>query len=154
MLISYTLDAGSNRHNLDTLSEIHLNHKTISYKELVGTGKNKLNFSDIALDKATEYAAEDADVTLRLYNHLKARLDEEKLNKVYETFEKPMIKLLSNSELILEKTLRLNFAVTPCESLYARSNTVLSFARSKPIKNKSSFFMEEFNFCKNFSPCS
>jgi len=47
MLISYTLDAGANRHNLDTLSEIHLNHKTISYKELVGTGKNKLNFSDI-----------------------------------------------------------------------------------------------------------
>ncbi len=68
MLISYTLDAGTNRHNLDTLSEIHLNHKTISYKELVGTGKNKLNFSDITLDKATEYAAEDADVTLRLYN--------------------------------------------------------------------------------------
>jgi len=99
MLISYTLDAGANRHNLDTLSEIHLNHKTISYKELVGTGKNKLNFSDIALDKATEYAAEDADVTLRLYNHLKARLDDEKLNKVYEVFEKPMIKLLSKLEL-------------------------------------------------------
>ena len=98
MLISYTLDAGTNRHNLDTLSEIHLNHKTISYKELVGTGKNKLNFSDIALDKATEYAAEDADVTLRLYNHLRARLDEEKLNKIYETFEKPMVKLLSKLE--------------------------------------------------------
>jgi len=98
MLISYTLDAGSNRHNLDTLSEIHLNHKTISYKELVGTGKNKLNFSDIELDKATEYAAEDADVTLRLYNYLKTRLDEEKLNKVYESFEKPMIKLLSKLE--------------------------------------------------------
>ena len=99
MLISYTLDAGSNRHNLDTLSEIHLNHKTISYKELVGTGKKKLNFSDIALDKATEYAAEDADVTLRLYNYLKARLDEEKLNKIYESFEKPMVKLLSKLEI-------------------------------------------------------
>ena len=98
MLISYTLDAGTNRHNLDTLSEIHLNHKTISYKELVGTGKNKLNFSEISLDKATEYAAEDADVTLRLYNHLKKRLDEEKLNKVYEVFEKPMVKLLSKLE--------------------------------------------------------
>ena len=98
MLISYTLDAGSNRHNLDTLAEIHLSHKTISYKELVGTGKNKLNFSDIALDKATEYAAEDADVTLRLYNHLKTRLDDENLNKVYEAFEKPMIKLLSELE--------------------------------------------------------
>ena len=98
MLISYTLDAGSNRHNLDTLSEIHLEHKTISYKELVGTGKNKLNFSDIELDKATEYAAEDADVTLRLYNHLKSRLNEEKLNKVYEFFEKPMVQLLSKME--------------------------------------------------------
>ena len=98
MLISYTLDAGTNRHNLDTLSEIHLNHKTISYKELVGTGKNKLKFSDITLEKATEYAAEDADVTLRLYNFLKARLNEEKLNKIYETFEKPMVKLLSKIE--------------------------------------------------------
>ena len=98
MLISYTLDAGSNRHNLDTLSEIHLEHKTISYKELVGTGKNKLNFSDIELDKATEYAGEDADVTLRLYNHLKSRLNEEKLNKVYESFEKPMVQLLSKME--------------------------------------------------------
>jgi len=98
MLISYTLDAGTNRHNLDTLSEIHLNHKTISYKELVGSGKNKLNFSDISLDKATEYAAEDADVTLRLYNHLKERLDKEKLNEVYESFEKPMVKLLSKLE--------------------------------------------------------
>ena len=98
MLISYTLDAGTNRHNLDTLSEIHLNHKTISYKELVGSGKNKLNFSDITLDKATEYAAEDADVTLRLYNYLKIRLDAEKLNKIYESFEKPMIQLLSKLE--------------------------------------------------------
>ncbi len=98
MLISYTLDAGSNRHNLDTLSEIHLEHKTISYKELVGTGKNKLNFSDIELDKATEYAAEDADVTLRLYNRLKSKLNEEKLNKVYESFEKPMVQLLSKIE--------------------------------------------------------
>jgi len=98
MLISYTLDAGINRHNLDTLSEIHLNHKTISYKELVGTGKNKLNFSDIELKKATEYASEDADITLRLYNYLKERLDKEKLNKVYEIFEKPMVKLLSKIE--------------------------------------------------------
>ncbi|MDC1476364.1 DNA polymerase I [Pelagibacteraceae bacterium] len=98
MLISYTLDAGVNRHNLDTLSEIHLNHKTISYKELVGTGKNKLNFSDITLDKATEYAAEDADVTLRLYNNLKTKLDEEKLTQIYEAFEKPMVKLLSKLE--------------------------------------------------------
>ncbi len=99
MLISYTLDAGTNRHNLDTLSEIHLNHKTISYKELVGIGKNKLNFSDIDLNRATEYAAEDADITLRLYNHLKDKLAHEKLNLIYEAFEKPMVKLLSKLEI-------------------------------------------------------
>jgi len=98
MLISYTLDAGKNRHNMDTLSEIHLSHKTITFKELVGTGKNKLNFSDIDIIKATEYAAEDADITLRLYENLKERLDEEKLNKIYEYFEKPMIKLLAKLE--------------------------------------------------------
>ena len=98
MLISYTLDAGTNRHNLDTLSEIHLGHKTISYKDLVGSGKSKLNFSEIELNKATEYAAEDADITLRLYNNLKTRMDQEKLNKIYEIFEKPMVKILSKLE--------------------------------------------------------
>jgi len=99
MLLSYTLDAGSNRHNMDTLSEIHLGHKTISYKELVGTGKKQLNFSEINLEEATKYAAEDADVTLRLYNLLLDRVNNEKLNKIYDVFEKPMIKLLSKLEL-------------------------------------------------------
>jgi DNA polymerase-1 len=98
MLLSYTLDAGNNRHNMDTLSELHLGHKTISYKDLVGTGKKKLNFSDIKLKAATEYAAEDADVTLRLYNILSERVSEEKLDKIYEVFEKPMIKILSKLE--------------------------------------------------------
>ena len=99
MLISYVLDAGLNRHNLDTLSEIHLNHKTITYKEVVGSGKNKLNFSDVSLEKATEYAAEDADITLRLYEILKERMDKEKLSLIYEIFEKPMINLLSKLEI-------------------------------------------------------
>ena len=99
MLLSYTLDAGNNRHNMDTLSEIHLGHKTISYKEVVGTGKKQLNFSDVSLEEATKYAAEDADITLRLYNILKNRVDEEKLNKIYEVFEKPMVKLLSKIEM-------------------------------------------------------
>ncbi|MDC0937423.1 DNA polymerase I [Pelagibacteraceae bacterium] len=98
MLLSYTLDAGNNRHNMDTLSEIHLGHKTISYKDLVGTGKKQLNFSDIDVKSATEYAAEDADVTLRLYNILSERVAEEKLDKIYEVFEKPMIKILSKLE--------------------------------------------------------
>ena len=98
MLLSYVLDAGNNRHNMDTLSELHLGHKTISYKDVVGTGKKQLNFSDINLDQATKYAAEDADITLRLYNLLSARVNEEKLKKIYEVFEKPMIKLLSKLE--------------------------------------------------------
>ena len=99
MLLSYTLDAGNNRHNMDTLSELHLGHKTISYKEIVGTGKKQLNFSEVNLKDATKYAAEDADVTLRLYNVLKDRVDSEKLNKIYEVFEKPMVKLLSKLEI-------------------------------------------------------
>ncbi len=99
MLLSYTLDAGNNRHNMDTLSEIHLGHKTISYKEVVGSGKKQLNFSEVNLKDATKYAAEDADVTLRLYNILKDRVNNEKLNKIYEVFEKPMVKLLSKLEM-------------------------------------------------------
>ena len=98
MLLSYTLDAGNNRHNLDTLSELHLGHKTISYKDIVGSGKKQLNFSEVDIAKATEYAAEDADVTLRLYEILLERLESEKLNKIYEVFEKPMIKILSKME--------------------------------------------------------
>jgi len=98
MLLSYTLDAGNNRHNMNTLSEIHLGHKAISYKDLVGTGKKQLNFADIDLKSATEYAAEDADVTLRLYNILSERVTEEKLDKIYEVFEKPMVKILSRLE--------------------------------------------------------
>jgi len=99
MLVSYTLDAGLNRHNLDMLSEIHLGHKTISFKDLVGSGKNKITFTDVDLKKATEYAGEDADVTFRLYQLLKERLDQEKLTKIYEIFEKPMIKILSEIEI-------------------------------------------------------
>ena len=99
MLLSYTLDAGINRHNLDTLSEIHLNHKTISFKDLVGSAKNKIIFEEVDLKKATEYAGEDADVTFRLFESLKKRLDKEKLNRIYEFFEKPMIKILSEIEM-------------------------------------------------------
>ncbi len=99
MLASYTLDAGLNRHNLDTLSEIHLDHKTISFKDLIGSGKKKITFEDVDLKKATEYAGEDADITFRLYQLLKKRLDKEKLTKIYEIFEKPMVELLAQIEI-------------------------------------------------------
>ena len=98
MLLSYTLDAGNNRHNMDTLSELHLGHKSISYKEIVGTGKKQLNFSEVDLKSATEYAAEDADITFRLYELLSERVSKEKLEKIYEVFEKPMIKILAKLE--------------------------------------------------------
>jgi len=99
MLLSYTLDAGNNRHNMNTLSEIHLGHKAIPYKDLVGTGKKQLNFSEVDLKSATEYAAEDADITFRLYEVLAERVFKEKLEKIYEEFEKPMIKILSKLEI-------------------------------------------------------
>ena len=99
MLMSYVLDAGKNRHNMDTLSEIHLSHKTISFKEVVGTGKKEINFSDVSLDKAMEYAAEDADITYRLYKIFNKNLKLEKLTNIYEIFEKPMIKILAFMEI-------------------------------------------------------
>ena len=99
MLMSYVLDAGKNRHNMDTLSEIHLQHKTISFKEIVGTGKKEINFSDVELDKAMEYAAEDADITYRLYKMFSKNLKLEKLTNIYEIFEKPLIKILAFMEI-------------------------------------------------------
>ena len=99
MLISYVLDAGKNRHNMDTLSEIHLSHKPISFKDLVGTGKKQINFRDVDIEKALEYAAEDADITLRLYKILKGNLNKEKLSNIYEIFEKPLIKILADMEI-------------------------------------------------------
>ena len=99
MLMSYVLDAGKNRHNMDTLSEVHLQHKTISFKEIVGTGKKEINFSDVELDKAMEYAAEDADITYRLYKLFSKNLKLEKLINIYEIFEKPLIKILAFMEI-------------------------------------------------------
>jgi len=99
MLMSYVLDAGKNRHNMDTLSEIHLSHKTISFKDLVGTGKKEVNFSDVELDRAMEYAAEDADITYRLYKIFNKNLKLEKLTNIYEIFEKPLIEILAFMEI-------------------------------------------------------
>jgi DNA polymerase-1 len=99
MLMSYVLDAGKNRHNMDTLSEIHLNHKNIKFKELIGTGKKEINFSEVEIDKAKDYAAEDADVTYRLYKKFYKSLKSEKLSNIYEIFEKPLIKILAFMEI-------------------------------------------------------
>ena len=99
MLMSYALDAGRHRHNMDNLSEIHLNHKTISFKEVAGSGKSQISFDKVPIKQATQYAAEDADVTFRLYTLFKERLNQEKLLKIYELFEKPMVNLLAQMEI-------------------------------------------------------
>ncbi len=99
MLMSYVLDAGKNRHNMDTLSELHLGHKTIAFKDLVGSGKKEINFSDVEIEKAKDYAAEDADITFRLYKKFLKNLKLEKMINIYEIFEKPMIEILAFMEM-------------------------------------------------------
>ncbi len=99
MLMSYALDAGKHRHNMDTLSEIHLNHKTISFKDVAGSGKSQITFDKVPIKQATQYAAEDADVTFRLHNIFSERLKQEKLLKIYENLEKPMINVLAQMEI-------------------------------------------------------
>ena len=99
MLMSYVLNAGKHRHNMDSLSEIYLNHKPISFKEVAGTGKSQISFDKVGIKLATEYAAEDADVTFRLYSLFKERLGQEKLLKIYELFEKPLVNLLAQMEI-------------------------------------------------------
>jgi len=98
MLISYVLDAGRSAHGMDYLSERWLNHKPISYGEVAGTGKSQVCFDQVSIEKATEYAAEDADVTLRLWQALKPRLVAEHMSTVYETLERPLIQVLSRME--------------------------------------------------------
>ena len=99
MLMSYVLDAGKNRHNMDALSEIHLNHKPISFKDIVGSGKKEINFSEVEVNKAMNYAAEDADITYRLFKIFQKNLKLEKLINIYELFEKPLIKILAQMEI-------------------------------------------------------
>jgi DNA polymerase I len=98
MLLSYTLDGGRNYHGMDELARLHLDHQTIPFSAVTGTGKAKLTFDSVALDKATEYAAEDADVTLRLHAALKPRLWRERMTTVYETLERPLAAVLVDME--------------------------------------------------------
>ncbi|WP_426010914.1 DNA polymerase I [Caulobacter sp. DWR2-3-1b2] len=98
MLISYVLEAGLHGHGMDELSELHLGHKPIPFKQVAGAGKAQISFKHVALDQATAYAAEDADVTLRLYTVLKPRLAREGLLTVYETLERPLPTVLAAME--------------------------------------------------------
>ncbi|QRM56780.1 DNA polymerase I [Sinorhizobium sp. BG8] len=98
MLMSYALDAGAGTHGMDALSERWLGHKPIAYKDVAGSGKGAQGFDMVDIARATAYAAEDADVTLRLWHVLKPRLVAARLTSVYERLERPLVPVLARME--------------------------------------------------------
>ena len=98
MLLSYVLTCGLHGQGMDELSSRYLNHQTIPFSQVCGTGKAQITFDRVPLDKALAYAAEDADITLRLYHYFKPRLLAEHMVTVYETLERPLVQVLSRME--------------------------------------------------------
>ena len=98
MLLSYVVDAGRAKHGMDALSQSLLGHTPIPFKEIAGSGKSMITFDKVLIDKATEYAAEDADVTLRLWQILKPRSVAEKMTLVYERLERPLVDVICRME--------------------------------------------------------
>src|SRR5688500_17081240 len=104
MVISFDLDAGCSEdgigggHGMDELSQRHLGHTTLTFKDVCGSGKKQIPFGEVPLDKATQYAAEDADVTWRLYKLLKPRLAEEGGTRVYQRVDRPLLPVVAQME--------------------------------------------------------
>ncbi|HKT15749.1 MAG TPA: DNA polymerase I [Allosphingosinicella sp.] len=99
LVMSFNLDAGGlNSHALDDLAKKHLDHACIAFKDVCGTGKKAITFDKVPLDKATEYAAEDADVALRLWLRFKARMPHERVTRVYELVDRPMVAVIGRME--------------------------------------------------------
>lgn len=98
MVMSFALDAGDHGHGMDELSKLHLGHECISYKSVTGTGKSAIGFAAVPVLEATKYAAEDADVTLRLWHHLRLRMSPEKATRVYQMVDRPLVPVLSKME--------------------------------------------------------
>ena len=100
IVMSFDLEAGKSLsgHGMDEAARQHLGHECISFKEVVGTGKNQISFSEVPLDRATEYAAEDADVTLRLWKRFKTRIANEGANRVYELVDRPLVGVIAGME--------------------------------------------------------
>ena len=98
MLISFVLDAGRNNHGMDELAERHLGQTTIKFADVAGSGAKQVSFDKVPLDRARDYAAEDADVTMQLWAHLKPRLVPEHMTTMYETIERPLIPVLLGME--------------------------------------------------------
>ncbi|MEM6535355.1 MAG: DNA polymerase I [Pseudomonadota bacterium] len=98
MLLSFTLNAGAHQHGMDELSQRYFDHTPIAFKDVCGTGKKQITFDRVPLDQATEYAAEDADVTLRLWHMFKPKLHKAHVTTVYETLERPLVQVLADME--------------------------------------------------------
>ena len=98
MLLSHCLEGGKHDQKLDTLARLFLNRATIPYKEVAGSGKNQVTFDLVPLERARDYAAEDADVALRLWRALKPRLAPERATRIYETIERPLIPVVAEME--------------------------------------------------------
>ncbi len=99
MLMSYAMHAGLHNHGMDALSERYLGHRPIPIKELIGSGKSQITFDKVPVEKAVRYAAEDADITLRLWDAFKPQLHRSRVTTVYETLERPLIPVLARMEM-------------------------------------------------------
>ena len=98
MLLSYALDGGLHNHGLDELALHHFDHVNIKYSDVTGKGRNRIGFAEVPLDKALDYAAEDADIALRLHRRFRRRLVEERMVTVYEALERPLLPILADME--------------------------------------------------------
>lgn len=98
MLLSYVVEGGLHGHGMDDLAQLHLGHNTIKFKDVAGSGKSQVTFDKVPLDKALDYAAEDADITGRLHGLLKPRLVTDQMATVYETIERPLVPVLTAME--------------------------------------------------------
>lgn len=98
MVMSFNLDAGMHGHGMDELSKLYLDHECISYKSVCGTGKKAISFAEVALDDATKYAAEDADVTLRLWHHLRLRMAPDGATRIYQMVDRPLVPVIAKME--------------------------------------------------------
>ncbi|OUW95199.1 MAG: DNA polymerase I [Pelagibacteraceae bacterium TMED237] len=136
MLISYSIDNGIYKHNLDDLSFNHFNHTTIKYKDIVGTGKNEITFDKVLIDDAVNYAAEDSLLTLKLFLQLYPRLIKERGNFVYNNIDLPLINVLSKIE---ENGIEVN------KSFLTNLSNEFELESKKLEKNIYKLSKEEFN---------
>jgi len=98
MLLSFDLDAGLHGHGMDELAKLHFDHECISFKSVCGTGAKQITFDKVPLPQATEYAAEDADITLRLWQRLKPRIAADNTTRVYEQVDRPLVPVIGRME--------------------------------------------------------